>query len=682
VRCGKPAMNGGSPGLPPLVSTQVRNLQQQAQLKRLIGINEIPKKGIDLFCSRSAGLNHIRTGLSIITAVVVCSAAAAGGSLEGHLPWLDLGEKLDSIRLEYEVPGLAAAVISADSVIWIDCFGIVDSNTSAPVTDSTLFRMASVAKSVEAVAIMKMIEEGRFGLDTQIDSLIPEIDVDNPWATTDPVKIVHLLEHSSGMEDIHHWEYFNVRHDPAISVLEYLEMSVKTRRLMWRPGTRMAYSSHGYGVLRYVMEKASGVAFNEYMNDSVLPSLGMNDSRFGISEDELTELAQGYAGQSVKWLPEYNGSLYSSVRDMAKFTSLFLCQGRIMGSQWLSESGVARMENPQTTTAARNGLAIGYGLGLRTRFMKGVKYLGHSGSIPGYTSIFAYYPEYAKGYILLMNTSGRSAFGPLREQIHEFLFRNVAPSVPSTPTMTGEELRQYEGYYHGSNPNLRIKAAGSVLMPSDIQVKVVSDTLWEIDSDGRRYHLIPVAPGYFRRPNQSEATVIFTRDDNGAEIMADPIYFDEYARDSGLTRQAYRFIAIACLVIALSSIVYWAVWLMVRLIARFKGKPIGAVELLARLVPVAAVTILVGAVIWLALGSDPAHLVETGLYNGATVFLFIATIVFPILAVVNLGIVYSFLRGKAGYISRIYLSIVATCLIIMAVFMAYWDLIGFKAWVY
>lgn len=594
----------------------------------------------------------------------------------------DLDATLDSIRSEYEVPGLAAALVTADSVIWIGCFGTVDRNTHAPVTDSTLFRLASVAKSVEAAAVMRMIQEGQFGLDTPLDSLIPEIDIDNPWAKTDPVRIVHLLEHSSGMEDIHHWEYFNVRHDPAISLRQYLEMSHKTRHLMWRPGTRMAYSSHGYGVLRYVVEKTSGVAFNEFMNDSILPSMGMNDSRFGVSEDKLPELAQGYAGESVKWFPEYNGSLYSSIRDMAQFTSLFLCRGRIMGNQWLDESIVDRMEKPQTTTAARRGLLVGYGLGLRTRFTEGIKYLGHSGSIPGYTAIFAYYPEHAKGYVLLMNTSSMCAFGPLREQIHAFLFRNVDPTVPATLPMTGEDLRQYEGYYHRSNPKLRIMAAGSVLMPSGIKVEATGDTLWEVDSEGRRYRLIPEAPGFFRRPNQLEATVIFTRDENGTSIMVDPIYFDEYRKDSYLVRQIYRLMAIACLLIALSSMFYGIAWSMVRLIARFKGRPIGATELAAQLVPATAVMVLVGAVTSLALGSGPAHLVETGLYNGATIFLFIATIVFPVLTVVNLGIVYSALRSKGGYMSRIYMSIVAICLITMTIFMAYWDLIGFKAWAY
>ena len=619
--------------------------------------------------------------VSVVFTLLACGIAATQELPASDSSWSNLEAKLDSIRLEYKVPGLAVALVSADSVVWIRCFGVADSSTNMPVTDSTLFRMASVAKSVEAAAVMRMIQEGRFALDTPLDSLIPEIEIDNPWAASDPVRVVHLLEHSSGMEDIHHWEYFNVRHDPAISVRDYLDMSAKTRRLMWRPGTRMTYSSHGYGVLRYVMEKASGVPFLEYINDSILTSLGMNDSRFGMSVDKRIELAQGYAGEPVTWFPEYNGSFYSSIRDMAKFTSLFLCRGRIGEKQWLTESTVARMEKPRTTRAARNGLAAGYGPGLRTRYTNGIKYMGHSGNIPGYTSIFAYYPEYGNGYVFLMNTSSMRAFDPLRGQIHEFLFQNVTSTEPPSPTLTAEDLRQYTGYYHRSNPNLRMMAAGSVLMPSDIRVEVVGDTLWEVDADGGRHRLIAVASGLFRRPGQSEATVIFTVDDEGNLIMADPIYFDEYMKGSGPLRVTYRVVAIACIVIAFSSIIYASIWLIVRLIGRLKGRIMGTTELLARLIPASAVLALVGAIVWIASGGAP-HLVATGLYNAATIFLFIATIAFAVLTLMNLGMMVPLWKSKAGRISKVYLSMVATALCIMTVYLAYWDLVGFKAWAY
>lgn len=630
-------------------------------------------------CPLSIGIS-----ISVLFTLVVCSFTTAGELPLSNSSWSDLQAKLDSLRLEYNVPGLAVALVSGDSVIWTGCVGVIDHVTGMPVTDSTLFEMASTAKSLVSVAVMRMIQENRFGLDTPLDSLVPEIAIDNPWAATDPVRIVHLLEHSSGMEDIHHWEYFNTRHDPNIPALDYLELSVNTRKLMWRPGTRMAYSSHGYAVLRYCIEKISGVTFEEYMKDSILSALGMSDSRFGLPTNERVRLAQGYVGkdETFPWFPGYQRSLYSSIRDMAKFTCLFTSRGQIEGGQWLTESTIARMEKPHTTTAARAGLSLGYGLGLRTRFMDGLKYLGHSGNIPGYTSIFAYYSEYRVGYAMLMNTSSTRAFTPLRRQIQEFLLPDVSPVLPPSPALSTEDLRQYTGYYHRINPNLRFMAAASLFIPSDIRVELVGDTLWEVDSDGGLHRLIPVAPRLFRRPDQSEATVIFAEDDDGNQIMADPIYFDEYTKGSSLVQQGLRFIAITCIGIMFSSMVYALFWLAVRLLGRFRGRSIGITELLARLIPAAAVLIMFCPIFITSL-SNPTQIIAEGFYSWITVVIFIGTIAFAVLALVNLYLLFLIWRHKMGRIySRVYLTLVATTLCISTVYLAYWDLIGFKAWAY
>jgi CubicO group peptidase (beta-lactamase class C family) len=298
--------------------------------------------------------------ISVVFTLLVCGVGATDELAADNSSWSELETKLDSLRLEYDVPGLAVALVSGDSVIWIGCVGVIDHGTGMSVTDSTLFEMASTAKSLVSVAVMRMIQGDRFGLDTPLDSLVPEIVINNPWAATDPVRIVHLLEHTSGMEDIHHWEYFNTRHDPNIPALDYLKMSINTRRLMWRPGTRMAYSSHGYAVLRYCIEKVSGVTFEEYMKDSILSALGMSDSRFGLPANERVRLAQGYVGkdETFPWFPGYQRSMYSSIRDMAKFTCLFTSRGQIKSGQWLTESTITRMEKPHTTTAAKVGLSL------------------------------------------------------------------------------------------------------------------------------------------------------------------------------------------------------------------------------------------------------------------------------------------------------------------------------------
>jgi hypothetical protein len=445
----------------------------------------------------------------------------------------------------------------------------------------------------------------------------------------------------------------------------------------------MVYSSHGYAVLRYLIEKVAGIPFEEFMNDSILNPLGMGDSRFGLPGDKQVRMARGHRGDSVPvtWLPKYKRSLYSSARDMAKYTCLFACRGQTEDGQWLAESTVERMEKPYTTTAARAGLAVGYGIGLRTRYMDGIKYLGHSGNIPGYTSIFAYYPEHGVGYAMLMNTSSTRAFTPLRRQIQEFLLPDVSPVIPPSQDLSSEDLRQYTGYYRRSNHNLRIMAAGSKLIPQYVRIELVGNTLWKVDSDDRRLQLIPVAPGLFRRPNQPEATMIITLDDDGNQILADPVYFAEYARGSSFVPKSYSFLALACIGIVFSNVVYTLVWLIVKIIGRLKGRPIKTLELLVRLNPAVAVLVLFGA-IFITFSGDPAQAMATGLYDWNTIFLYIATIAFAGLTILNIVLLCLLWRREMKRIRRIYLTAVAMALCIITGFMAYWDLIGLKTWAY
>jgi hypothetical protein len=105
------------------------------------------------------------------------------------------------------------------------------------------------------------------------------------------------------------------------------------------------------------------------------------------------------------------------------------------------------------------------------------------------------------------------------------------------------------------------------------------------------------------------------------------------------------------------------------------------VELLVRLNPAAAVLILFGA-IFITFSSDPAQAMATGLYDWKTILLFIATIVFAGLTLLNISMLYLIWRSKMGRISRIYFTVVATALYIITGFMGYWDLIGLKLWSY
>ena len=126
--------------------------------------------------------------------------------------------------------------------------GLADSGTRAPVTDGTLFRLGSVTKTVTAIAIMQLIEQGHFGLQTPVSELLPDAPIRNPFADSDPVRVIHLLTHTAGFDDMHAKAFFS----PVERRGRHLESSLQHPEpltVRWRPGMYESYSNPGYVLL-------------------------------------------------------------------------------------------------------------------------------------------------------------------------------------------------------------------------------------------------------------------------------------------------------------------------------------------------------------------------------------------------------------------------------------------------
>ena len=202
----------------------------------------------------------------------------------------------DSIESEIDgagVPGAGVVLFSADSIRWEGYFGLADRVSERPVTDKTVFRAGSISKSVVSTASLLMVEEGRLDLQAPVRDLAPEIKIQNPWADTDPVRVVHLLEHTAGFDDFEIHEY--VSRSPNITLREGLAINPATRQVRWRPGMYSSYSNAGPPVAAYIVEKKSGQPFNSFVIDRIFEPLGMRASSFLRDDRTKGHLATGYA---------------------------------------------------------------------------------------------------------------------------------------------------------------------------------------------------------------------------------------------------------------------------------------------------------------------------------------------------------------------------------------------------
>ncbi|UCE25497.1 MAG: beta-lactamase family protein, partial [Candidatus Zixiibacteriota bacterium] len=234
---------------------------------------------------------------------------------------------LDQVMEENPIPGAAVAVVSGDSILLVWTSGHADLASGKPVTSQTHFTIGSCTKTFTGLAFLKLMDQGRIDLDTPVREIAPEITIDNPWESTDPVRIIHLLEHTAGFDDSRmNWFYFD---GPVKSLQQAMQEKSQLRKVRWKPGTRFGYSSPGYTLAGYLLEKITGKSYEEFLRQEILLPLSMETSRIGDGEAQRALLATGY-DRNIEPLPlwyDYDvpaGAMRSSIDEMARFVQFML----------------------------------------------------------------------------------------------------------------------------------------------------------------------------------------------------------------------------------------------------------------------------------------------------------------------------------------------------------------------
>lgn len=298
-------------------------------------------------------------------------------------------------------PGAAYVILKGDSVFAVGGLGLANPNEDALVDVGTVFRAASLGKTVVAMGIFQLIEAGQLSLTTRIDSVLP--DLATSWGWGPELQVCHLLEHSSGLGDMRFNEYHV---DQEMELAVALQVNANSKALRWSPGRTASYSNIGYAVLALVGERISGKAWKVWLEESVLQPVGMEASGFGQVGD-LPNHAVGYANGKAIQEPVYlygpSLSFYTSISDWSKLLQCLLQQGRPV----LEAGSVLRMEAMRTTPAGRSGIEVGYGAGIQSDYVDGWLCRYHTGKVEGFTAVYEYFPAQNAGFAVLYN--GKSA---------------------------------------------------------------------------------------------------------------------------------------------------------------------------------------------------------------------------------------------------------------------------------
>jgi len=592
-----------------------------------------------------------------------------------------LKSDIDSIMKEISTPGAAVAIVSADSIIWIGTFGFANIETGERVTENTHFCIGSCTKSFIGLGFLKLLDEGRIDLNTPVREIAPEIEIDNPWEDTHPVRIIHLLEHTAGFDDSHaNWFYFE---GPVMPLKRALEEKAHLRKVRWQPGTRYSYSSAGFVLAGYILEKVSGQRYEDYLKETILEPIGMTTSTIGSSEECRRLLAAGYDRYTRPFPVWYDydepaGSMNCSIKEMALFVQFLLNRGAVGNVEIIRDGLYKRIGKPSSTLAAEAGLESGYSFGIGTSYRAGAKWLSHGGAVPGFLAEYSANLDNGLGYVVMQNQFDLSFYDDVFTRVRGYA-NSYADSVilPPSPPVPTSELETYCGYYESRNPRMQLTAFVEILT-GGITVAYEGDTLCTHGFMESQQSLIPVSQQLFRRPGQPEATSVFTQTSDGSMVFATENSY--YERTASWKPLLYRTLVFGAIAAMMSTVVYALFWIPIHVYKRLRNRANRSQYLAMRVIPLLAVMTLVLGIAAMVVAKQT--ILELGQRTPANVAFTVSTWLFAALSALSLFTSYrSFSRPVAGF-ARAYAAIVSTACFGMTLYLAHWGLIGLRLWAY
>lgn len=322
---------------------------------------------------------------------------------------------------KYQVPGLSLCFLRRKSLLYSSSFGLADRSSGSPVTTRSLFRMASNSKAITSAAIFTLIEAGRLKLADRIFSpygiLSEYADRGRPPEWIHAITVYHLLTHTCGG-----WN--KTASDPMLNRPEFnhaqlIRWTLDTQELQHRPGRHYDYSNFGYCLLGRVIERTSGLSYEDYVRRHILDSIGITDMKIATLNPAPFEVIYYPQGGEQPYdidvtRMDSNGGWIATPEDMGRFISeLFASRD---GSGLLTPASLSIMT---TGTDANPNYGCGLGIDKHDNCM-------HVGELPGLMS-FMFHTSSEYSWFAVMNTRKSNS---CQAQDLQAMLERVARSVP------------------------------------------------------------------------------------------------------------------------------------------------------------------------------------------------------------------------------------------------------------
>lgn len=440
-----------------------------------------------------------------ILAACLSSAAAAQPSPEFVIAIESL-QRLAAAEVERGIlPGFTLALVDDQRLVWSGGFGLADVKRKLPARPDTVYRVGSVSKLFNAVAVMQQVETGRLDLDAPVQKFVPDFRIESRFTNAGPVTLRQLLCHRSGL--IRESPVGGYYDDQQPTILATVR-SVADCALVNPPNTQTRYSNIGATVAGYAVQSVTGTGYDFYARERLLKPLGMLDSSFVLTPAVQRKLSNSYmriANADGTFRHEASplfelgtipaGNLYASAEDLARFMSCLFAEGKTAeGGQILRAATLNEMCTPQLTTAT-NGFGLGFSIGRFGNF----KTVSHSGAVYGFSSSFIALPGPKVGVIVLANED--IAMGPVGKLAEAGLELLLQAKLGRTPTAKPEPVKldpaalaALAGEYESESYWAKLEVEGDKLRANIASQELVFTPLnpTKFRADGRFSHNGPV----------------------------------------------------------------------------------------------------------------------------------------------------------------------------------------------
>lgn len=446
--------------------------------------------------------------------LVLCLLALAGPAMNAA-DYSTVIPKLETIireeMREWEIGGVAVALIDDQQIVHAAGFG--------EAKRDSIFRVGSVSKLFNAVAVMQQVEAGKLDLDAPLP---PEVLPLNPYPGAPKVTLRQMLSHRSGLQrESTVGGYFDFDQPGLAATVA----SVRPCVLATKPEEKTRYSNIAPSIAGYMVERAAARNYEQYQKEHLLGPLKMTSSGWtiaGTPRDRMIvshiRVADGQGGWKRRDTPLFDlgtipaGNLFSTVEDLGRFASALLADGGGL----VKPETLAEMWRPQFTKEE-----TGFGLGFVVGKFQGRRSIGHNGAVYGHSTAFVILPGDKIGVAVVGNDDivngriGRIANEALKLMVEAKKGEKPPPSPPPV-VIAPDELANLTGDYESQSYWARLDVKDGTL------AAVIS---------GQQVKLTPIGPLKFSAESRLDtgATVEFTRGDDG-KVSGFTMGLQKYAR--------------------------------------------------------------------------------------------------------------------------------------------------------